>query len=225
MTSRTRSIHRLAISLLSLAPALAAGYGGPVVSLSFTSAAALESRLRDVLEELGGSGSVALNRPIVAFGGEGGGTAGPVSIGGGGAFFGERVSRPRMTAEFAGGSGWFELGCPWPDQRFYWLRPYTRLTGGGWLALAHAPGVYDRPDQRRWFVGWNVAVAPGLEAMARLRYRETNYVGLFFRGGYRIPVAAAQWYGHAPSPDFDLSGIELEAGIRFGRLDERIFRF
>lgn len=225
MTSRTRSIRCAAISLLLLAPVPALGYGGPVASFSFTSITGLESRLQDVFDEFGGSGGVTLGRPLVALGGEGGGTAGPVSIGGGGTFFGQRLERNAMTAEFTGGSGWFELGCPWPDQRFYWLRPYARLTGGGWLALAHVSGVYDQPDRRRWFVGWNVAVAPGLEAMARLRYRETNYVGLFFRGGYRIPVAATEWYGHAPSPDFDLSGIELEAGIRFGRLDERIFRF
>ena len=225
MTSRTRSIRCAAISLLLAVPVLALGYGGPVASFSFTSVTGLESRLRDVLDEFGGSGGVALGWPLAAFGGEGGGIAGPVSVGGGGMFFGERLQRNAMTAEFGGGTGFFELGYPWPAERFWWLRPYARLDGSGWAALAHRPGSYDDPEERRWFVGWGVGVTPGLEGMVRLRYLETNFIGLFVRGGYRVPFVTTNWYGHLPSPDFDLGGFALEAGVRFGTLAERVFRF
>jgi hypothetical protein len=214
------------IGILIACAAVACGFGGPEFVWLYPNVDGLNRRLSEIGLGFGSEQVPQQERPFYALGGHGAGQVGAVTVGGRGAAGGVRANGDIVVSDLAFATGALEVGYPWSPVEFCWLRPTVELQASGWVDLVHASNtVWGEPELRRWFVGWEVSAVPGLEAMVRLRYLETRYVGLYGSAGYAIPLVPAQYYGHSNPPEFDFSGFVLRAGLRLGLMDERVFRF
>jgi hypothetical protein len=212
--------------LLLAVVGLAFGAGGPEFSAAFPNLDDLNRRLAEVSLEFGGAVAPQREQPVLALGGHSLRHIGAVTIGGRGAVSASRADGDVVVSDLMLAWGTFEVGYPWSTAEFYWLRPCAEVQAGAWLDLVHSPqALLGDALHRRWFAGWSVGVVPSLEAMVRLRYLGTSYIGVYGSAGYAFTLVPAQYYGHRDPPDFDLSGFVLRAGLRFGSLTERDFHF
>lgn len=195
------------------------GFGGFDVGLGFPDYSSLDSLLTGLNREWGGSEPLGAGHPWVWLGGHGAGLVGDISIGGRGALTGF-TSRADSVEMLGGGARLFlETGYVWSPIEQLWVRPVVEAGGDALLHYIHDNGSpFEEPNFSRWYVGWSLGVAPGVEVMGRLRRDIDKYVGLFIKAHYYIPVYGENWYVDENPPAFDLQGIHLQVGLRFGRM-------
>ena len=202
------------------------GFGGPEWVMAYPNFDALNNRLTAINDSFGGIDQVLHEQPLNFLGGHGAAHVGSVTVGGRGALGSSRAEGDAVTADLACATGAFEVGYPWAPVEYFWLRPCLELQAAGWVSLVRPSGsTWGDAAHRRWNVAWDLSVLPSLEAMARLRYLATHYIGVYASGGYNLPLFKPDYYGHRDPADFDLSGFVVRAGIRFGAMKERVFRF
>lgn len=214
------------LTLLLLASTTAAGFGGIEITTLWPRVERLNEHLAAVGLELGAGEVPQLEQPIWALGGHGARLVGSVSVGGRGRLGAIRATGDIVTCDLGLLQGSFEIGYPWSPVEFCWLRPTIELQGAAWADVVHAANTFwGRPELRRWFVGWHLAAAPGLEFIVRLLLSPRCYAGVYTGISYALPLLPASYYGHRNPPGFALSGLALSTGLRIGPAAEPVLRF
>jgi len=217
------------VFVVLLTVSLCSGFGGFGATGSFVDFEGLNQRFtklnRDQPPEgWGGKDSFCMRAPLLWIGGHGGGFVDDMTVGGHGAVtvFTARVDS--LSAEFAGLAGFFELGYRYAPVDFLWARPCLGIGGRTWVHYIHSHNSFSDPNFNRWFLAWNAGVLPGIELLGVMPNWRNNYVGLFVKASYFLPVLGPEWSLDADPPDFNLKGFDLHFGIRFGRLPSRTIR-
>jgi hypothetical protein len=220
-------IRAAVIGVLALAP-LCFGYGGFEVTAGFVDFKGLNrdltvlNRLDSANGGIGGSGSFSYQGPLWWYGGHGGEHAGPVTLGGSGAFAARANQADSLGSELAALRASFEVGYPYSPVAQAWIRPTLELAGTGMVIYAHSKengavvGNF-KGRFKQWFAVWGIGAAPGVELMGSLPLSDESYMGLFIKTSYFIPVSRSAWFGDKNPPDFDLGGFTLQIGLRFGK--------
>lgn len=224
---------QIAVAVLALAIAAStamAGYGGFGATATYLKTSGLNQTLTGLNRgRYGGSDEFVLDRPLWWLGGHRAGAVGNITLGGGGAATATTHRTDSLAAELVGIRGNFDAGFAYVPWDFFWVRPHVEVGFGGWFLYAHSieDGALFVTDPDLWDVlyGWTVGAAPGLEVMGRLRYGQEQYVGLYAKANYFIPIGGPEVYsGETDPPAFGLSGFSWEAGFRFGSAARPPFR-
>jgi hypothetical protein len=213
-----------AVLIASTAGTALAGYGGFGVTATYLKTSGINRTLTELNRdpaEYGGRDSFVLDRPLWWLGGHRAGAIGNITLGGGGAATATTHRVDSMAAELVGIRGNFDAGFAYVPWDFLWVRPHVEVGFGGWFLYAHSveEGALFVTNPDVWHVlwGWTVGAAPGLEVMGRLRYGQEQYIALYTKANYFIPIGGPEVYsGEAEPPAFGLGGLSWEAGLRFG---------
>uniref|UniRef100_A0A7C4GBV4 Outer membrane protein beta-barrel domain-containing protein n=1 Tax=candidate division WOR-3 bacterium TaxID=2052148 RepID=A0A7C4GBV4_UNCW3 len=199
------------------------GYGGLGAGATFVEFAGLNRMLREHDSVWGGHDTFDIRPPLWSFSGHGAAEVGSLTIGGWGAFGFLSYQAESTGTELIAAQAAFEVGYPYAPVKEFWIRPCLDIGPGTWCHLIHSqePG---RSNHFRWHLGWVLAAAPGIELAARLRSAESTYVGVYVKGSYTFPFIPTEWYGDASPPDFVLKGLQVQFGLRFGRMAASPFR-
>lgn len=224
------TIQAVAVGVLSLA-ALCFGYGGFEVTAGFVDFKGLNRDLTylnqaDPPQGWNGSGKFTYKAPLWWYGGHGGEHVGPVTLGGSGALAARTNQADSLGSELAAVRADFEVGFPHSPVEWVWVRPTIELAGTGLVIYAHSKengavvGNFSA-NFKRWFASWGIGAAPGVEVMGSLPTSPESFIGLFVKASYFIPVSGSAWFGDRNPPDFDLSGVAIQIGLRFGKTASR----
>lgn len=200
------------------------GFGGFGATAGFADFAGLDERLTEHNRTWGGRESFRSSTPLWWIGGHGAGLVGDVTLGGWGVATARGASADSLEASLLGLMGGFEVGYAYSPVEYCWVRPCLDLGIGLSTHYAHSVESFSQPNFSRWYLEMSTGFAPGLELMGRLRYREVNYIGLFVKGSYSLPVIGPVWFGDADPPEFSFKGFSLHLGLRFGKLSARWMR-
>jgi len=218
-------MKRLGVLAVVFLTATCFGFGGFDFGASLPQYSGLNARLSELNSYWGGAESLGFRHPWPWVGGHGAGWIGDFTLGGRGAVTGYMARADSMEVQGGGARVFLETGYVWAPIDELWVRPVVELGGDALLFYVHDTGSpFRNPDFSQWYVGWTVGAAPGLEVMGRLRYDLDKYVGLFAKAHYYYPVYGPNWYIDDNPPGFDLEGIHLQAGIRFGRFPPWVMR-
>ncbi len=216
-----KAVHS-AVLLAVLAATALAGYGGFGASATWLKTSGLNQTLTELnRRRYGGREAFDLGKPVWWLGGHRAGAVGNITLGGEGFATATTHRTDSLAAELVGIRGSFDAGYAWVPWDFLWVRPQLKVGFGGWLLYAHSiePGALFVTDPDLWDIlwGWTVGASPGLELMGRLRYGQEQYIALYTRAGWFIPIGGPEVYsGELDPPAFGLSGFNWEAGLRFG---------
>ena len=198
------------------------GYGGFDVTAAFADYAAHDFRLTQLNREWNGGDVFRTLAPNLWFGGHGAGVVYGVTIGGRGGVGLRQFRGDAILAEFLGVQGYLDVGYRIVPVEPLWIRPSVEIGGGPWVYYVHDRQTpFADPNFSRWFLGWTVGVAPGLELMGRWHCRPDRYAGVFVKTSYFFPIHGPDWYLDANPPGFDLRGIHVQLGVRFGTYPPR----
>ena len=207
----------IGLMFLSVFVSVCHGYGGFDLTASFADYAAHDARLTRLNREWHGRDEFRTLVPNLWFGGHGAGVIHGVTIGGRGVAGLRRYEGDAILAEFVGAQGYLEVGYRIVPVEPLWIRPGVEVGGGPWVYYVHDRQTpFADPNFSRWFLGWTIGVAPGLELMGRWHYRPDRYAGVFVKTSYFFPLHGPDWYLDADPPGFDLRGIHVQVGLRFG---------
>jgi hypothetical protein len=219
-------IRAVAVGVMALVP-VCFGYGGFEVTAGFVDFKGLNEKFTyfnqaDTPFGVQGSGSFKYRTPLWWYGGHGGEHVGPVTLGGSGAIAARANQADSLGSELAGIRATFEVGYPYSPVAQAWVRPTLEFAGTGVVMYAHTKengAVVGNFSARfkRWFAAWDMGFVPGVEVMGALPMSEESYIGLFVKTSYFLPITRPAWFGDKDPPDFDLGGVTLQIGIRFGK--------
>ncbi|MEO0073578.1 MAG: hypothetical protein ABIK43_02800 [candidate division WOR-3 bacterium] len=199
------------------------GFGGFGAGLWFPRFAGLNRRLTELNREWSGIGSFRYSPPLLTIGGHGAGEIAGITLGGWGDATVRQEQADSLGSTMAALFGGFEAGYPYSPVEPFWVRPLLDVDLGVWFVDAHS--LEDGGSNfYRWFLGWQMGLTPAVEIMGRIRTSPDSYMGLFVKTGYTLPFMETQWSGSAGRPDFQMKGLNIRLGLRFGRTVIRPFR-
>ena len=216
-----------AIGLTLLTASTGYGYGGFEMTGSFVNFSRLDEQFTAFNRAWKGADSFVHRGPIPWLGGHGGGLAGPVTVGGRGAFCYKGAAADSLESQLAGAGAFFELGYPWAPVDQFWARGFLELGGTAWVHYLHTKESFSDPNFLRWYMGWVAGANPGIEVLGRIRYAGDLFAGLFLKAGWFIPFTGTQWAAGSDEPlrpEFSMSGLNLQLGVRFGRYPFKPFK-
>jgi len=213
-----------ALALTVVACAACFGYGGFELTSSFVRLRTLNEKFTELNRGWGGSEAFMYHGPLLWLGGHGGGFVSPVMLGGGGALGVKFGSADSLEAELAGARAFLDAGYPYAPIDQFWARGCLELGGGVWTHHIHYKESFSDSDFSRWWLGWAVGMAPGIEVMGRIRYQSDMFAGIFLKASWFIPFTGPQSYGDSDPPAFGLGGFNLQVGLRFGKYPPRPFK-
>jgi len=185
------------------------GYGGFEVTSTYNNLDGLNRKLDTLL----GTHAFSYRAPMWWLGGHGGEHVGPVTLGGSGALSSSSQQSDSLKSQLAAIRAYFEVGFPYVPNQWVWVRPCLDLGATGLLVYAQTVAA----NTKKWYAGWSIGAAPGIEVTGSLPTSSEAFIGLFVKASYLIPVSGLSWFGDAEPPSLDLRGFALQVGLRFGK--------